>query len=74
LIITKVDESSDFSGVFNQLCHHKVPISYLTTGQRVPEDLEVATRRKVTELFLKRYQLNSKVTRQREGYEKLSYA
>ena len=74
LIITKVDESSDFSGVFNQLCYHKVPISYLTTGQRVPEDLEVATRRKVTELFLKRYQLNSKVTRQREGYEKLSYA
>ena len=53
-IITKVDETNDFSGIFNQLCHRKVPVSYLTAGQQVPEDIDLASRRRVTELLLRR--------------------
>jgi flagellar biosynthesis protein FlhF len=53
-VITKLDETNDFSGIFNQLCHHRVPVSYLTAGQRVPEDIELASRRRVTELLLRR--------------------
>lgn len=53
-IITKVDETNDFSGIFNQLCRHRVPVSYLTAGQRVPEDIELSSRRRVTELLLRR--------------------
>jgi flagellar biosynthesis protein FlhF len=53
-IITKLDETNDFSGIFNQLCHHRVPVSYLTAGQQVPEDIELSSRRRVTELLLRR--------------------
>ena len=53
-IIAKLDESRDFAGIFNQACQRRVPISYLTTGQRVPEDLELATKEKVIDLLLKR--------------------
>jgi len=53
-IITKLDETNDFSGIFNQLCRHRVPVSYLTAGQRVPEDIELSSRRRVTELLLRR--------------------
>lgn len=53
-VITKLDETNDFSGIFNQLCRHRVPVSYLTAGQRVPEDIELSSRRRVTELLLRR--------------------
>ncbi|MFZ2087807.1 MAG: hypothetical protein WAU47_04460, partial [Desulfobaccales bacterium] len=44
-IVTKVDEGRDIVGVFNQLFRRGVPVSYLTTGQKVPEDLELASHR-----------------------------
>jgi flagellar biosynthesis protein FlhF len=53
-IISKVDETNDFSGIFNQLCRHRVPVSYITAGQQVPEDIELSSRRRVTELLLRR--------------------
>ncbi len=59
LVIAKLDESMNFSGVFNQVCHHQIPISYLTTGQQVPGDIELATQQKVTDLLLQRYHLNA---------------
>jgi flagellar biosynthesis protein FlhF len=52
IIITKVDESQDISGLFNQLCRHRVPVTYLTTGQRIPEDLESASRQRIVGLLL----------------------
>jgi flagellar biosynthesis protein FlhF len=52
-IVTKVDECPDIVGVFNQLCTRRVPVSYLTTGQRVPEDIELATHRQLAKLLLK---------------------
>lgn len=52
-IVTKVDEGRDIVGVFNQLCTRRVPLSYLTTGQRVPEDIEPATPRRLAGLLLR---------------------
>jgi flagellar biosynthesis protein FlhF len=52
-IVTKVDEGRDIVGVFNQLCQKRVAISFLTTGQKVPEDLELATHRLLAGLLLK---------------------
>lgn len=52
IIITKVDESRDISGLFNQLCRHCLPVSYLTAGQRIPEDIEPASRQRLVELLL----------------------
>lgn len=51
-IVTKVDESCNFSAIFNQLCIRRLPASFLTTGQRVPEDLELASRRRLAGLLL----------------------
>ena len=52
-IMTKVDESRDIVGVFNQLYIRRVPLSYLATGQKVPEDLEMADYRRLAGLLLK---------------------
>lgn len=52
LTITKLDESSLFGAVFNVAQRSKLPLSYFTTGQRVPEDLEEATRERVAALIM----------------------
>lgn len=52
LTITKLDESSLFGAVFNVAQRSKLPLSYFTTGQRVPEDLEEATRERVAVLIM----------------------
>ncbi len=50
LIITKLDEVSMGGGLYNVLSQTGLPVSYLSAGQRVPEDLEVATRTRLVEL------------------------
>jgi flagellar biosynthesis protein FlhF len=41
-IVTKVDESVGLGEVLSVSMQHELPITYITTGQRVPEDIEVA--------------------------------
>ncbi len=41
-ILTKVDESIGLGEVLSVTMQHALPISYVTTGQRVPEDIEIA--------------------------------
>jgi flagellar biosynthesis protein FlhF len=43
LVLTKVDEADSLSPLVGLLHERQVPISYLGTGQRVPEDLNRAT-------------------------------
>lgn len=43
IIITKLDEAESLAPLSGLLREQGIPISYLTTGQRVPEDLEPAT-------------------------------
>ncbi|WP_342347134.1 flagellar biosynthesis protein FlhF [uncultured Nitrospira sp.] len=50
LIITKLDEVSMGGGLYNVLSQTGLPVSYLSAGQRVPEDLEAATRTRLVEL------------------------
>lgn len=51
-IFTKIDETDQFIPIFNQLFLHRRPVTYLTNGQRVPEDIEIATKGKVANLVL----------------------
>ncbi|KIX13522.1 flagellar biosynthesis protein FlhF [Dethiosulfatarculus sandiegensis] len=44
LIFSKLDETSIYGPVLNRVVRTGLPVSYLTTGQRVPDDLEEATR------------------------------
>lgn len=52
LLVTKLDESCSFGAIVNLQTEKKLPLSYLTRGQRVPEDIEPASGRKVAELIL----------------------
>lgn len=52
LLFTKLDESSSFGSIINLHLEEKLPLSYFTKGQRVPEDIEPATGGKVADLVL----------------------
>lgn len=42
-ILTKLDESLTLGGALDVLIRHKLPLYYVTNGQRVPEDLHLAS-------------------------------
>lgn len=42
LIFSKLDETFSYGGIFTLKARSDLPASYFTTGQRVPEDIEVA--------------------------------
>ena len=52
LIFTKLDEAASVGAVLNVLHHVNKPLSYITTGQDVPDDIEVARGRRLAELVL----------------------
>lgn len=52
IIFTKLDESSFYGSIFNHTIRFKKPVSYLTTGQNVPEDIEAATKERLVDLLL----------------------
>lgn len=51
-IFTKLDESTNFGSLFNHAIRFKLPFTYLTTGQKVPEDIEIATKERLVDLLL----------------------
>ncbi len=51
-IFTKIDETEGYTSLFNQMLRYKKPLSYLTNGQKVPEDIELATKGRVASLIL----------------------
>jgi len=53
-VFTKLDEVVDASSMINFLLMRNRPVSYFTTGQGVPEDIEPATRKRLGELILRR--------------------
>jgi flagellar biosynthesis protein FlhF len=52
LIFTKLDETSSYGTLLNVADRTGIPLSYLTTGQKVPEDLEIAEGSKLASLIL----------------------
>lgn len=52
VIFTKLDESESYGTIVNAHLRTKFPLSYFTTGQRVPEDLEIATPGRLAGLVL----------------------
>jgi flagellar biosynthesis protein FlhF len=57
-LFTKIDETEGYTSIVNQMLRFKRPLSYLTTGQRVPEDIEPATKSRVAGLVLNQIQWN----------------
>jgi flagellar biosynthesis protein FlhF len=52
LIFSKLDETDHFGSIFNLMKGSNLPLSYLSTGQCVPVDLELATPDLVADLLL----------------------
>jgi flagellar biosynthesis protein FlhF len=50
LLFTRLDETSSFGPIFNQAASTGKPLSFFGTGQRIPEDLETASRNRLSEL------------------------
>jgi flagellar biosynthesis protein FlhF len=46
-VLTKVDEAASLGGVLSAALRHRLKIAYVCDGQRVPEDLHAAHRRRV---------------------------
>ena len=51
LLFTKLDETLTYGGLLNGYFAAGRPLSYFTTGQRVPEDLEAATTQRLNGLL-----------------------
>ena len=52
VIFTKLDESASYGTIFNHAIRFKKPVSFLSIGQKVPEDIEVATKERMVDLLL----------------------
>jgi flagellar biosynthesis protein FlhF len=52
LIFTGVDEAETFGSVYSTAVQSGIPVSFLGTGQRIPEDLEPAAKSRIVGLVL----------------------
>lgn len=52
VIITKLDETNTYGSILNIINYAKKPISFLTVGQQVPEDIISPTKEKIIKLIL----------------------
>ena len=52
LLFTMLDEADTFGAMFREAARTLKPVSFLSAGQQVPEDLEEATKERILELVL----------------------
>jgi flagellar biosynthesis protein FlhF len=52
VIFTKADETQAYGPILNIVKHFGLSLSYITTGQNVPDDIVLATPEKVTKMIL----------------------
>ena len=52
LLFTKLDETSTFGPIFNELVRTQKPLSYVADGQRVPEDLHLLSGDQIVDIVL----------------------
>ena len=52
IIFTKLDESAAYGSLFNHAIRFKKPLSYLSVGQKIPEDIEIASKERLVDLLL----------------------
>lgn len=53
LLFTKLDEASNIGTILSVLYHFPIPLSYVTVGQNVPDDIELADANKLLEDMLR---------------------
>ena len=53
LIVTKIDESKRFGRLYDIIANTNKPVTYLTCGQNVPQDIEEVTPARIANLMLR---------------------
>ncbi len=54
LLLTKLDETTSLGVILNLVSQVRQPVSYVTSGQNVPEDIERATVKKLARMIVRR--------------------
>jgi flagellar biosynthesis protein FlhF len=52
LIVTKIDETRNIGNLIAFLLYSNLPMSFFSNGQNVPQDLQIATKRKILDTFV----------------------
>ncbi len=52
LLFTKLDETKAYGSILNALNYARLPLSFFTDGQQVPDDLETASAERLADLLL----------------------
>jgi flagellar biosynthesis protein FlhF len=52
LLFTKLDETGSLGGIYQEAARSGRPLSFFATGQRIPEDLETASKTRLLEALL----------------------
>ena len=52
VIITKLDETTVYGSIYNISRNANKPVSFITTGQNVPDDIKVSTKEELTRFIL----------------------
>lgn len=52
IIFTKIDETTTYGALINILLDFDRPLSFITTGQNVPNDIEVASGSRLADMLL----------------------
>jgi flagellar biosynthesis protein FlhF len=62
LIFTKLDETDSYGAIVNESVRAGLPVSFLSAGPRVPEDLEPAARDRIVDLLIEGRQARAVAT------------
>lgn len=52
ILFTKLDEAVTFGVMLDSIAKASIPVSYLTTGQSVPDDIEIAEKTRISSLIV----------------------
>lgn len=52
VLVTKLDEAGTLGHVYSEVVRRGMPVSFLTTGQQIPEDFEAASRERIVDSIL----------------------
>lgn len=52
LILTKIDETNTYGSMLTAIYYSQVPIAYMTIGQNVPDDIEIAKKEKIINMVV----------------------
>ena len=64
LLFTKLDETRRYGTIFNQAVRTQIPISYITNGQNVPDDIAIMSSEIMSNLLFKRKDFSHQLTKE----------